>query len=124
MISLLHVCVYTYYCFLAGYVQGMSDLLAPLLAVMENEVDTFWCFVGFMDTVVSRLGYLVLMGHCREGGREGDTCYEQYCSQPQVNFEFLYISHTPLISGLIVARQYRTFGYSATSIIRTPLSTG
>ena len=32
----------------------MSDLLAPLLAVMENEVDTFWYFVGFMDTVVSR----------------------------------------------------------------------
>ena len=38
---------------LAGYVQGMSDLLAPLLVVMENEVDTFWCFVGFMETVVS-----------------------------------------------------------------------
>ena len=31
----------------------MSDLLAPLLAVMENEVDSFWCFVGFMETVVS-----------------------------------------------------------------------
>ena len=42
------------FCLHAGYVQGMSDLLAPLLAVMENEVDTFWCFVGFMDTVVSR----------------------------------------------------------------------
>jgi hypothetical protein len=43
----------------------MSDLLAPLLAVMENEVDTFWCFVGFMDTVVSRNSYmyLVLMDH-------------------------------------------------------------
>lgn len=38
---------------LAGYVQGMSDLLAPLLVIMENEVDTFWCFVGFMETVVS-----------------------------------------------------------------------
>ena len=46
-------CNYTCLCLLAGYVQGMSDLLAPLLAVMENEVDTFWCFVGFMDTVVS-----------------------------------------------------------------------
>ena len=36
----------------AGYVQGMSDLLAPLLSVMENEVDTFWCFAGFMEMVV------------------------------------------------------------------------
>lgn len=36
----------------------MSDLLAPLLVVMDNEVDAFWCFVGFMDMVVS-------------GGREG-----------------------------------------------------
>ena len=53
--------MYTLRCFLAGYVQGMSDLLAPLLAVMENEVDTFWCFVGFMDTVVSRYSYLVLV---------------------------------------------------------------
>ena len=32
----------------------MSDLLAPLLVVMDNEVDAFWCFVGYMDMVVSR----------------------------------------------------------------------
>ncbi len=29
----------------------MSDLLAPILYVMQNEVDAFWCFVGFMDRV-------------------------------------------------------------------------
>uniref|UniRef100_A0A4W5PSC7 Rab-GAP TBC domain-containing protein n=1 Tax=Hucho hucho TaxID=62062 RepID=A0A4W5PSC7_9TELE len=27
----------------------MSDLLSPILYVMENEVDAFWCFVSFMD---------------------------------------------------------------------------
>ncbi|KAJ1926244.1 GTPase activating protein [Tieghemiomyces parasiticus] len=32
-----------------GYVQGMSDLLAPIYAVMQDEVETFWCFVAFMD---------------------------------------------------------------------------
>lgn len=37
---------------LPGYVQGMSDLLSPILEVMENEVDAFWCFVGYMDLVV------------------------------------------------------------------------
>lgn len=36
-----------------GYVQGMSDLLSPILFVMDNEVDAFWCFVGFMELVVS-----------------------------------------------------------------------
>ncbi|KAL7413775.1 rab-GTPase-TBC domain-containing protein [Mrakia frigida] len=33
-----------------GYVQGMSDLAAPLYVVMEGEeVATFWCFVEFME---------------------------------------------------------------------------
>lgn len=31
----------------------MSDLLAPLLYVLEDEVDTFWCFVAYMERVVS-----------------------------------------------------------------------
>ena len=32
-----------------GYNQGMSDLLAPVLAIVQDEVDAFWCFVGLME---------------------------------------------------------------------------
>lgn len=39
-----------------GYVQGMSDLLSPILFVVQNEVDAFWCFCGFMELVVRRRG--------------------------------------------------------------------
>ncbi|XP_018787252.1 PREDICTED: TBC1 domain family member 15 isoform X1 [Bactrocera latifrons] len=42
---------YVMYNFDLGYVQGMSDLLAPILSIQGNEVDAFWCFVGFMDMV-------------------------------------------------------------------------
>ncbi|CAN6480364.1 unnamed protein product [Victoria cruziana] len=31
-----------------GYCQGMSDLLSPIIAVMEEDYEAFWCFVGFM----------------------------------------------------------------------------
>ncbi|CDY27668.1 BnaUnng00180D [Brassica napus] len=32
-----------------GYCQGMSDLLSPLIAVIEDDALAFWCFVGFMS---------------------------------------------------------------------------
>ncbi|KAK8191044.1 rab-GTPase-TBC domain-containing protein [Phyllosticta capitalensis] len=32
-----------------GYVQGMSDLLAPIYVVMVDERFAFWLFVGFME---------------------------------------------------------------------------
>lgn len=44
---------YVMYNFDLGYVQGMSDLLSPLLVQLNDEVDAFWCFVGFMNKVVS-----------------------------------------------------------------------
>ncbi|KYQ88488.1 RabGAP/TBC domain-containing protein [Tieghemostelium lacteum] len=44
---------YSFYNFDIGYVQGMSDLLSPILSVMENEVDSFWCLKGMMDRLES-----------------------------------------------------------------------
>ncbi|XP_060530339.1 TBC1 domain family member 15 isoform X2 [Cylas formicarius] len=44
---------YIMYNFDLGYVQGMSDLLAPILMLLRNECDSFWCFVGFMNKVIS-----------------------------------------------------------------------
>ncbi|KAG2179000.1 hypothetical protein INT43_001849, partial [Umbelopsis isabellina] len=32
-----------------GYVQGMSDLIAPIFVVMGDEAMTFWAFTHFMD---------------------------------------------------------------------------
>ncbi|KAL0738544.1 hypothetical protein Bca4012_014754 [Brassica carinata] len=31
-----------------GYCQGMSDLLSPILSVIPEDHEAFWCFVGFM----------------------------------------------------------------------------
>ncbi|XP_046419372.1 TBC1 domain family member 15 isoform X1 [Neodiprion fabricii] len=42
---------YVMYNFDLGYVQGMSDLLSPILCLMDSEVEAFWCFVGFMNKV-------------------------------------------------------------------------
>jgi len=30
----------------------MSDLLAPVLAELQNESDAFWCFVGLMQKAI------------------------------------------------------------------------
>uniref|UniRef100_A0A8B9B7S9 TBC1 domain family member 16 n=1 Tax=Anser brachyrhynchus TaxID=132585 RepID=A0A8B9B7S9_9AVES len=35
-----------------GYSQGMSDLVAPILAEVLDESDTFWCFVGLMQNTI------------------------------------------------------------------------
>ncbi|CAH9123427.1 unnamed protein product [Cuscuta epithymum] len=31
-----------------GYCQGMSDLLSPIICVITEDFEAFWCFVGFM----------------------------------------------------------------------------
>lgn len=42
---------YVMYNFDVGYVQGMSDLLSPILYMIDDEAASFWCFVGFMEKV-------------------------------------------------------------------------
>lgn len=43
-----------------GYVQGMSDLLAPIYAVEQDDAVAFWGFVGFMDRMVSGGSFFAL----------------------------------------------------------------
>ncbi|KAF7816651.1 GTPase-activating protein GYP7-like isoform X1 [Senna tora] len=31
-----------------GYCQGMSDLLSPIISVIPEDHEAFWCFIGFM----------------------------------------------------------------------------
>lgn len=42
-----------------GYVQGMSDLLAPIYAVMQDDAVAFWGFVGFMERMVRSIHYCI-----------------------------------------------------------------
>ncbi|PSS20939.1 TBC1 domain family member 15 like [Actinidia chinensis var. chinensis] len=40
---------YSFYNFDLGYCQGMSDLLSPMLFIMRDESESFWCFVALME---------------------------------------------------------------------------
>ncbi|XP_064942368.1 uncharacterized protein LOC135595417 isoform X2 [Musa acuminata AAA Group] len=40
---------YSFYNFDLGYCQGMSDFLSPILYVMKDEAESFWCFVALME---------------------------------------------------------------------------
>lgn len=40
---------YTIYDHETGYCQGMSDLLSPFVALMDEDFEAFWCFVKFME---------------------------------------------------------------------------
>ncbi|KAG9019564.1 GTPase activating protein [Tulasnella sp. 427] len=55
-VDTLSVILLTYHMFEKelGYVQGMSDLLSPLYVVCGgDEVESFWCFVAFMQRMKS-----------------------------------------------------------------------
>ncbi|KAI8637932.1 rab-GTPase-TBC domain-containing protein [Parasitella parasitica] len=47
------LCTYNVYNTELGYVQGMSDLLSPLYAVIGEEPLSFWAFAGFMERMKS-----------------------------------------------------------------------
>lgn len=47
------LCTYNVFNTELGYVQGMSDLLSPLFAILGDEAMAFWAFVGFMERMVS-----------------------------------------------------------------------
>jgi hypothetical protein len=51
------LCTYNVFNTELGYVQGMSDLLSPLYAIIGEESLAFWAFVGFMDRMVSSVSY-------------------------------------------------------------------
>ncbi|XP_024959245.1 TBC1 domain family member 15-like isoform X1 [Cynara cardunculus var. scolymus] len=50
-VRLMHdiLLTYSFYNFDLGYCQGMSDLLSPLLFIMRDESEAFWCFVSLME---------------------------------------------------------------------------
>lgn len=37
---------------LAGYVQGMNELLSPLMVVLQSEHQSFWCLVNVLQRMV------------------------------------------------------------------------
>jgi len=44
---------YSFYNFDLGYCQGMSDFLSPILFVIEDESESFWCFAALMQRLGS-----------------------------------------------------------------------
>ena len=42
-----------------GYVQGMSDVMAPIYAVLQDDAIAFWGFVRFMDRMVGYIHIIV-----------------------------------------------------------------
>ncbi|GMH27308.1 hypothetical protein Nepgr_029151 [Nepenthes gracilis] len=50
-VNILHdvLLTYSFYNFDLGYCQGMSDLLSPILYVIGDESEAFWCFCALME---------------------------------------------------------------------------
>jgi len=72
----------------------MSDLLAPILVVMENEVDAFWCFSAFIHMMVCLSACLPV---CVCLSCSGLSLHIQKCFQHSIQ------------QGLTTAKQQHTF---------------
>ncbi|KAL6999361.1 hypothetical protein U1Q18_000523 [Sarracenia purpurea var. burkii] len=46
--------VYAWFDTDVGYCQGMSDLCSPMIILLEDEADAFWCFERLMRRMRSR----------------------------------------------------------------------
>lgn len=44
--------VYAWFDADVGYCQGMSDLCSPMIMLLDNEADAFWCFERLMKKLV------------------------------------------------------------------------
>jgi len=87
---------YSFYNFDLGYVQGMNDLLAPILQIMDDEADAFWCFVGFMEVMRHNFdkdqhGMHQLLTNLRKILQVLDPAYYEYFEKNDcLNFFFCY----------------------------------
>ena len=44
-----------------GYVQGMNELLSPLMIVLQSEHQSFWCLVNVLQRMVCH--YFAILSH-------------------------------------------------------------
>ncbi|PKA47841.1 hypothetical protein AXF42_Ash019852 [Apostasia shenzhenica] len=58
-VTLLHdiLLTYSFYNFDLGYCQGMNDFLSPILFVVRDESEAFWCFVALMERLGSNFNH-------------------------------------------------------------------
>jgi hypothetical protein len=87
---------YAMYNFDLGYVQGMSDLLSPILYVAEDECEAFWLFATWMDRIEPN--FTELQPGCKEMMRQiavvlsamDPTLFEHLISKESSNMFFCF----------------------------------
>ena len=88
---------YSFYNFDLGYVQGMSDLLSPILYILEgDEVESFWCFAEHMENMQNNFaedqnGMHMHLNHLRDLIRVMDPSFHSYLEDRDcLNLFFCY----------------------------------